>query len=190
MTESDDAGLGQGLVWTDTLPLRWCSAAPDALAAETLRHHDNNEEVLRFIDALEETPVETGEERQPVAQEMLRLEAKLNLLLGLMGQLLAVHFPLPPARPLRLNPSGIEWTAETGPSLGETGAIEIYLNSRCPRALIFSGRVEQVEAGAEGRRYTVRFTALGESIRDRLEKIIFRHHRRSVALARRRMPPA
>jgi hypothetical protein len=190
MAESDDAGPGQGLVWTDSLPLRWCRADPDALAAEALRHHDNNEEVLRFIDALEEYPVETGEERQPAAQEMLRLETKLNLLLGLMGQLLAVHFPLPPSRPLRLNPSGIEWTAETGPDAGETGTIEIYLNGRCPRALIFAGQVEKVEAGAEGHRYTVRFTALGEPVRDRLEKIIFRHHRRSVALARRRTPPA
>ena len=180
------AGPGQGLVLADSLPLRWRSADPDTVAAEMLRHHDNNEEVLRVIAALEETPAELGEDHQPIAQEMARLDVKLNLLLGLVGQLLLVHFPLPPRRLVRLSPFGLEWTADRGPQPGETGTIEIWLSARCPKPLVFAARAESAADLDPTCSYAARFAPLAEPLRDRLEKIIFRHHRRSVALTRRR----
>jgi len=180
------AGPGQGLVLVDSLPLRWGPADPDTVAAEVLRHHDHNEEVLRVIAALEETPAELGEEHQPLAQEMARLDVKLNVLLGLVGQLLLVHFPLPPRRAVRLSPFGVEWAADCGPQPGETGTIELWLSSRCPKPLVLAARAESAADVDLACRYAARFTLLTESLRDRLEKIIFRHHRRSVALTRRR----
>lgn len=185
MSESDDDGPGQGLVLEDTLPLRWRAADRDALAAAALHHHEQNEEVLRFIAALEEAPGEFGEEHQPVAQEMARLEVKVNLLLGLVGQLLAVHFPLPPDVPVRLNPLGAEWIAGTGPQPGDTGTVEIWLSPRCPKPLILACRADHAGSAEQGRRYGVQFILMAEPLRERLEKIIFRHHRRSVALSRR-----
>jgi hypothetical protein len=35
----------------------------------------------------------------------------------------------------------------------------------------------------------VQFSEMSDTIRERLEKMIFRHHRRRVALARRRLMP-
>ena len=184
MAELDNCP-GQGLVLADSLPLRWRAADTESLAGEAGQYHENNDEVLRFIAALEDSSGDLGEEHQPILQEITRLETKVNLVLTLMGQLLAVHFPLPPRRSVRLGPFGMDWMADSGPQVGDTGAIELWLSTRCPRPLILAGEVERVERVAQGGRYVLQFTRMAEPLRERLEKIIFRHHRRSIALSRR-----
>lgn len=186
MAEAGDEALRHGLILADTLPLRWTAFDPAMLAAEALHHHDHNEEVLRFIAALEETLPEAGEELQPIGQEVARLEVKVNLLLNLMGQLLAVHFPLPPPVSLRLTPVAIEWLANAAPPRpGDMGTLELWLSARCPKPLILDARVDRVAEAEQGQRCSATFVQMAEPLRDRLEKIIFRHHRRSVALSRR-----
>ena len=189
MTESDAESLGQGLIYEDFLPLQWRASDEQDVASEAARLNENNEEVLRFIGILDEYPSDIGDDREPLSQELVRVEAKLNLLLGLVGQLMMVHFPQPPLRPVKLNARGVEWTAETGPRVGDVGKVEIYLNRRCPRPLILSSRVEDVEAVDHGFRFVVQFSAMSESVHERLEKIIFTHHRRSIAMARRKSSP-
>jgi hypothetical protein len=188
MSEADDETLGQGLLYEDFLSLRWHTMDERALTLATPGLNENNEEVLRFIGILDEYPSEFGDEHEPISQDLARLESKLNLLLGLVGQLVAVHFPQPPARAVKLSPAGVEWLGEeTMLPQGETGVVEIYLNGLCPRPLKCPGRIERVELADGGGYHTVAsFTALSASVREHLEKMIFRHHRRSVAMARRR----
>lgn len=188
MTESDSE-VDHGLLYEDLLPLQWREVREQSAFLKTPSYNDNNEEVLRFIGVLDEFPNEIGDEYEPIAQELTRVETKLNLLLSLVGQLLTVHFPLPPLKAAKLNPVGIEWITDQGPHPGDFGIVEIYLNSSCPRALTFPGRVERVEATDNGYRISVQFLALSASNQERLEKIIFRHHRRRVAMARRRLFP-
>lgn len=188
MSESDRE-IGQGLQLEDSLPLQWRAMQEQAALSELPRLNETNEEVLRFIGVLDEYPGEIGDEFAPIAQELGRVETKLNLLLGLVGQLLTVHFPLPPVKAVKLNPLGIEWIADQGPRPGDFGIVEVYLNPRCPRPLTFPGRVDRVETTGEGCRVLLQFVALSAALQERLEKIIFTHHRRSVALARRHTAP-
>lgn len=180
--------LGQGLVYEDMLPLRWRSVELRHTTLELARLQDNNEEVLRIIAVLDEHLSDTSEEHAPLSQEMLRVETKVNLLLGLVGQLFTLHYPQPPTRPIKLSPHTIEWVSGDGAAVGEYGVVELYLSPRCPRPLVFPGAVTKVEALPGGHSIQVEFAGLGDGTRERLEKIIFRHHRRSVALARRRAP--
>lgn len=189
MSEADSGSLGHGLLYEDILPLQWHDLQEGSALLEVPRLNESNEEVLRFIGALDEYPSEAGDEHEPLTQDLARVETKLNLLLGLVGQLVAVHFPLPPLKTVKLNPIGVEWMADEALHPGDYGLVEIYFNARCPRPLIFPGKVDRVETTAVGHRVIIQFFELGESIRERLEKIIFRHHRRSVALARRRASP-
>lgn len=186
MSDDEHDILGQGLRYEDSMPLQWHPLAERPAEAEALSLNEANEEVLRFIDALDEYPIESGDEHAPLSQDLARVETKLNLLLGLVGQLLTVHFPLPSVRRVTLSPKGIQWPADTRLQPGAHGWVEIYLNVRCPRPLRLPGRIERVVATADGFLTWVQFEALSESLQDHLEKIIFRHHRRRVALARRR----
>ena len=189
MSEADSESLGHGLLLEDVLPLQWHSLEEKAALQQVLKLHESNEEVLRFIGALDEYPSEVGDEYAVISQELARVETKLNLVLGLLGQLMTVHFPLPPSKSVKLNPVGIEWMAEETPHPGEYGLVDIYLNARCPRPLVLPGKVVHIEADQGIYRIVVKFLEMNESIQERLEKLIFRHHRRRVAMVRRRASP-
>lgn len=183
--------MQEGLSYADRLPVRWHPApVPEAEGVRT-RLEEGNEQALRALALLEERPPERpaeapAEEGQPSAQELARIEAKLNLLLALVGRLMARERALPPSRPVRLGGMGVSWeTEEPPPSVGERGLVEIYPLPDWPEALRLPGEVVAVEPLGEGRhRVEVRFEAMGETAREALEKLVFRHHRRSVARAR------
>lgn len=182
----NSCALGQGLVYEDMLPLRWRNLEQRHTTLELARLQDNNEEVLRVIGVLDEYLSETGEEHAPLSQEMLRIETKLNVLLALLSQLVTLHYPQPPVKPVKLSAADIEWVSDEGARIGDYGVVEIYLSSRCQRPLVFPGTIFKVETMAGGYSIGMNFGELGDLIKERLEKIIFRHHRRGIALARRR----
>jgi len=189
MTEPDSDTLGQGLIFEDSIPLQWHAQAESPTLSEVSGLNEANEEVMRFIDVLDEYPSEPGDEHVPLSQDLARVESKLNLLLGLVGQLMTVHFPLPPMKPVKLSPIGIEWLADDQLQPGGYGLVEIYLNARCPRSLCLPGQLERVESANGGLLMVVKFLELSEVLQEHLEKIIFRHHRRKIAQARRRASP-
>jgi len=182
-TSSDQ---GQGLIYEDLLPLQWQESGVEASALEIARLDAKNDDVFRFIEVLDEHPGESAVEHASINQELTRVEVKFDLLLSLVSQLLGVYFPLPSPVRARLTPSGVHWISSEVINPGCHGRVEIYLSNRCPLPLVFLGRVGNVEQEGQGYRVEFQFGELSEAIRERLEKLIFRHHRRSVALARRR----
>jgi Atypical PilZ domain, cyclic di-GMP receptor len=180
----------QGLLLEDLLPVHWRGSDSEISHLDVAKFDGKNEEVLRFIEVLEEFPNEFGGEHSPLNQELLRVEIKFDLLLSLVSQLLGVYFPLPAPVRVRLTPIGIQWTSNEAVGLGSLGFVEIYLSTRCPRPLTFPARVENIEKDEQqGYRVSALFKELSGPVRERLEKMIFRHHRRGVALARRRVIP-
>ena len=187
----------QGLIYEDLLPLRWRITEKEATPLDVAKLNGNNEEVLRFIDILGEHPSDTGNnEYPPLNQDLTKIEVKFELLLSLVSQLLSVYFPLPPPVQVKLDTTGVEWISSDTLNPGSYGLVEVYLSLHCPRPLIFPGKITGVEATMEGVRINAQFGELSATLRERLEKIIFRHHRRSVAQIRRRpalepkVPPA
>jgi hypothetical protein len=179
----------QGLIYEDLLPLKWQELAGEPTSLEMAKLDAVNEEVLRFIDVLDEHPSESTGEHSSINQELAKVEIKFDLLLNMLTQLLGVYFPLPAPVNVRLTPFGVQWMSHTVINTGIHGLVEIYLNSRCPRALVFPARVEHAEQDGQEYRVSVQFSEMSDPIRERLEKMIFRHHRRRVALARRRLTP-
>lgn len=180
--------LLEGLVYEDRLALQWSTieVKPDAIEKAALE--DSNLEVLRTVFALGDYYAEPVDEPASVAQELARLDFKLNLVLDLVGEVLSYYHELPPRIPVRLAAQGIQWEAAQAPPPQALVSIELYLNARYPRALRLLGRVQSVTPLAQGLRSVVMFEDTGEAVQDLLEKIIFRHHRRSIALARRNSP--
>lgn len=184
---TEDINSEQGLIYEDILPLQWQAVADETSPLEMATFDAKNEEVLRFIDVLDEHPGDSVAEHASVNQELAKVEVKFDLMLSLVTQLLSVYFPLPKPMHVRLTPGGVHWLSDEPVAAGSRGTVEIYLNDRCPRPLVFFGRVENVEQEVAGYRIVFQFGELSEVVRERLEKLIFRHHRRSVALARRKL---
>lgn len=186
MSEPTDP-LGAGLHYEDRLPLRWQPAIPP-VADGGLSHVDEaNAEFLRVMAAIEEHFPEPAEEHPEIAHEMRRLESKVDLLLSMVSRLLVRQRPLPEAVPLRLSATGIEWLSSQAPAEGDHVQLELYLCRDFPLPLLLTGKVMQVTAEASSRRITVIFEGLGVTVRDWVDKIIFRQHRRRIARSRRGM---
>lgn len=178
----DDLGnpLNDGLVYEAHLPLAWREVGTFPDAGELVQQNAANEELLRTFSVIDQTGGEHAEEKSELAQEIARLDAKLNLALELLGEVLTRHTALPAAVALKLGACGLEWQGEHPPALGAQLAISLYSHPNLPRPLLLNGVVTYSDADTA----RARFHGMNDSVRDWLEKMIFRHHRRAVALAR------
>jgi len=179
MTETPDS-LGSGVALEDRLPIR-CQPLP--AHSDAFARQQANEEVLRAILSLDEIHRSELHEQDPaLAQELVRLESKVDLVLELVGQLLVRQLFLPEAVPLRVFAGRVEWEAAAPPATGQPVLIELFICPRIPRPLWLAATV--LAAPRPGWA-AARFGDLGDSVQDQLEKLIFRHHRRRVAVTRR-----
>lgn len=175
----------QGLYYESTISLvcQVVGSLPDD--NELVSINDNNVRFLKALAALNEGAPEGGEEIPQTAAELQRLDFKLNLLLEMVGQLLANQRTLPVPTQVRLGNAGIEWVAQDRPPSGAHVCIEVYLRRELPSPLKFHGvavLVDSVEgSGSAGQRVQVRFVGLSSALQDDLEKFIFSRHRRSIA---------
>lgn len=180
MTEGPDS-LGTRLSLEDRLPLRWRPF--DSTPAELLRQQHANDETLRVILSLDEHHVEAGEDHAELAQDLARLETKINLILDLVGQVLSRQLDLPPALIVNLSSSALEWeVTATPPPARQRVLLELYVCPRYPRPIFLPATVQESPAPGRSR---ASFDDLGEPVQDSLEKLIFRHHRRLIAASRR-----
>jgi len=181
---ADTVVLYEELAFQDVLPIVWrplTSPVDRELAAS---FDERNLRLLQAWDAMEEhVPAEKQKpEDAPYAAEIMRLDLKINLLLDLVGQLLAANRPRPPAAPVRFNALGAMWHCTgTLPEAGEQGLTEIYLRDFMAEPLRLAGRVTNVTPDGQ---IKVKFLPMGEAVSDLIEKLAFRRHRRQIAGAR------
>lgn len=147
-------------------------------SSDELLYVDRENERLLKTSAVWHDPVEV-EEMDHVSLELRRQDLKINLLLDLVGELLVKHRELPPLETIRLSAVELEFP-ETAYEIkrGAKAKADLFLLPGFPRALKFYGLVEKSER--EGF-LSMAFEGLGIGVQDQLEKIIFTHHRRSVA---------
>ena len=183
----DTVVLYEELAFQDVLPIVWRAMSSPFDRELAASFDERNLRLLQAWDAMEEhIPIEKQKsEDAPYAAEIMRLDMKVNLLLDLVGQLLAANRPRPPATPVRFNALGATWqaTSTTGtlPEAGEQGVAEIYLRDCMAEPLRLAGRVTSV---TPDRQIKVKFLPMGEAVSDLLEKLAFRRHRRQIAGAR------
>ena len=184
--ESDDAAqFGDGLVYGDTIPIGWQDVGKEISSAHILRMHQANERVLRCFSVIEEYRAETADEDHAhVVHDLSRFEFKLNLLLDMVARLLVEHVSLPTPAPVKMSGSAIRWRAPTAPAIGEMISLDIYLNQGYPIPITLYAEVRGVTAVDEGFQIDAQYREMSESVRSWLEKMIFRYHRRQIALSR------
>ena len=178
---TDTIVLFDELAYQDTLPIAWRPLGGTVDADYAAGLSERNARLLQACAAIED---HSGEREDDVSPELLRIDAKINMLLDLMGQLLTANRPRPVPVSVRFNTQGAMWQAgPQAPASGSQGLVLLYLRDYLPEALRLLGRVTEI---TPDRRVKVRFAPLGEATAALMEKLIFRHHRRLVAGSRSR----
>jgi hypothetical protein len=180
---ADTVVLYEELAFQDVLPVVWRQLPGPADRDLTAGFTERNLQMLQAWDAMDEHgPLDKQDESAPYAADIMRLDLKLNLLLDMVGQILAANRPRPPAVPVRFNALGGMWRGTTPlPEAGEHGVAEIYLHDCLAQPVRLAGRVTSV---APDGHVKVRFTPVGEAVADLIEKLAFRRHRRQIAGSR------
>jgi hypothetical protein len=176
----DTVVLYEELAYEDVLPVVW-RRLPEPFDAGILASFaDRNLRVLQSLGALDEqAQVEKPDDNSPHAADIARLDLKVNLLLDMVGQLLAANRPRPKAVSIRFNALGAVWHAlAPHPEMGSHGVLEIFLRDCIAEPLRLVGRIATV--GPDGR-VKARIVPPGENIADLMEKLAFRKHRRQIA---------
>jgi hypothetical protein len=175
----DTVVLHNELACQDHLPVLFRGLSRPPPIAETAALTERNIRTLQVCAMLEEQgALEKSEEKSLHSADMLRLEAKLNLVLDLLGQVLAAQTPRPAPVPIRFNALGATWMSQKPPRPGELGLLEIYLRDSLPQPLVLLANVTSVSTDGQVK---ATFAPPGEVTADLLEKLAFRRHRRQIA---------
>jgi atypical PilZ domain-containing cyclic di-GMP receptor len=185
MTEHQTDSPAMGLAFEDRLPLTWqiLKSPPEAMDLANLQIA--NQEILCVVLSLEEHPSDSADDYAAGAEDLARIDFKLNLLLDLVGQLIVRQIALPASVPVKLTPTEIRWESAEALEVGSTVRIEVYLTHQYPRPLVLVGRVSGVQRVPDGFDIAVGLEGLSEAVQQSIEKLIFRHHRRLIAHSRR-----
>lgn len=177
--------FGEALSCSLILPVRLRAALNGttglftAAAAEALLHS-----VAQVEDS---HPEEKGsDERGPQELAMQRMEAKLDLLVGLIGRLLASEGGAGAPRPLRWSYCGLCVTLPGAWVEGDSGLLSLPVAGWLPQPLELPVQVLATAAADNGElRLWLAVEPLTHSLAEALKRHIFRQHRRAIAEERR-----
>jgi len=183
--KNDNSEESVPLCYQDVIPVEWelLKQPADAALQQHTRH--DNIILLQGLLTVDEQPViEHDEELSSLGQELQRIDRKMNLVLELLSQTLRSWRSLPMPVSVKLTTGNAEWTVDRELPVGEPILIRFYLSPVLPNPFIVTGKVQLCNK-REGRNHAlVLFDGLGGQVRDVLEKVIFRQHRRQIAIAR------
>ncbi|MEA5444251.1 PilZ domain-containing protein [Gammaproteobacteria bacterium AB-CW1] len=169
------------------MPLKWVRFETALDDGQLAALNEQNLALLRAVAALEERHTDTSDTQQVAfSPELQRLEAKVDLLLTLVGQIRSADGLIPPSHSIELAAEGAAWWPKDGeqdPKDAE-GMLELSLAAYATQPLILPARI-QAHGEWEGRPAVLgQFFGLNETCLDALGKFVFRHHRRAIAGAR------
>ena len=166
------------------MPASWSGCAlPDEAALARL--NADNQDLLGADATLHEVrvPEALKDESPALLHELQRLDYKLNILLRLTAELTMRQNFVPPAQPLRFTSSALEWQGDPVAQIGSTGLLKLYVNPSLPQPLVIPAVVGGISHN-DVPTTRLQFTGLSAAVVDLIEKMIFRHHRRSIAGAK------
>lgn len=183
MAAGDDALFGDALGCEERLPAAF---EPGARPAAGAAH--GAALLLRTLAVMEEGGEPEREDDDPRAAELSRIEAKLDLVLALLGAVAAARAPALPEVPVRWSRLGARLQLPAPPAV-PAGVLRVHLDPRLPQPLELPVRVVGTEAIGTGWLAWMRFEDLDPALEAALERHVFRRHRRAVAEARRHAKP-
>lgn len=132
---------------------------------------------------------DTTEDKKEASAAVQRVNAKLDLMLALLGRLVRQSMQMPPPRAVRWSARGLrlELPTASGYPAGATGMVALQASDWLPDRLELPATVLG-EAELEPGRHALwlAFPTLTAGLAEALERHLFRLHRRQIAESRRR----
>lgn len=162
------------------LPLVWTPLADSVGGLRREQYNDDNLRVLAAVAVLDETRTpSSNDEPGALDAEIVRLNQKLNLVIDLLGFLVAQQTSSQPPARVRLSWQGAVFA---GPqTLGEAGLLSLSLHRSVPQPFVWPARISHVD----GEERHARFAPFGDALQAALERHVFLRHRRAIAGNRR-----
>jgi len=155
------------------LPLSWTALDP-----ATPRNAEPNHLIFTLLDNLDEPAHHKADMEN--AAEFMRIEAKLNVILQILGQLLQSRQAPLPIHAIRFTSASLAWQVEQPLPVGSLLQVSLYPEDHIPLALIFEAKV----LACEDHWLEVDMHGLNEEEQAMWSRWVFRQHRRHVAQVR------
>ena len=156
------------------LPLAWAAthAFPQPLLAEWMH---GNLVCLQALAALEshEKEIDASATGEHAAG---RVEAKVDLLLQLVGELMRKQQPSLPSVEVMLAAHEVIWDAAAPIAAGSEGVLTLFLSPRLHWPLTLPVHI----TGAQGTKVHAKLFHLSEDVQEWLKHTLFRYHRRAL----------
>ena len=182
LTPVEREALGARVYCDDLIGFAWSPVDESPGPQVRNRMNTRNDAILRALGMLEEQDESHADDLERA--ELKRLEGKLNLVLELLSELVRERAPGPGQHMVRFSAEGICWRAESPVVPGTCLLTEWYMQPAWPVALRM--HVRTLACMPDGDRHLVcaRLEGLSDVVRDWLDKLVFRRHRRLVAQKR------
>ena len=171
------------LHWSGRVPLRWRVLQHPPDPGERARTEERNTTLLNALDLVEEGAGHHQEEPSPVVAQLERMEAKFDLVITLLSEILLPDEMAPETVALRMSARGVAFDTAERVAPGTLVELSIHFSASLPRPVVLYGEVVPGAAGDE-RQLAVAFRDIGSAVKERLERMVFRRHRRSIAQQR------
>ena len=158
---------------TLTLPLQMAAWVSHDAALQASRDFANLT-LLNGLAALDKPAADLYADNSDSPQ-LQRLEAKIDLGLQILGQLLNANAPLPAQHDVLLSAQALAWRSSTPPPATEL-QLQLFIDNRIPQPLQLKARRD----GQQGDYWVARFVEVSEALQDALDRAVFRWHRRQV----------
>lgn len=179
-----DAIFGDALATEDVRPAALVTAPVDAHLQRL--HAMRGEALLRALSVLEDSRSDEPDDRNPTDPAVRRLEAKVDLLVGLVSSLMLRDAVVDAPRRLTWSARGACVAVEEHVALPDVGTpvvLRVQPSDALPESLHLPARVLAAEDA--NRNVWLRFDPLPPGLEALLERHLFRVHRRAVAESRR-----
>jgi hypothetical protein len=175
-----DAFCGR-VAWSGDFHARFTATAQlPSTAAELASANERHASVLMALSALMERRVDNPDEDSAISQDMARLDAKLNVLIEIVNRLLLPESALPTRTHVKFNATGA-WLPDVGGlQAGDSAALVVHFDGCRALPLELPGTVQ---AGPQQGTFLA-FQGLSDTVRQEIERLVFRQHRRQIAEAR------
>ena len=152
-----------------------------------MRFDERNASLLKTLASDEQTRREPEPSLEALMQEIDRLDQKLNLVTELLADLVRREVVVPPPQPFRLSSAGVSFEYSEAEPVGEGDwmQVSLFLLANVPRPLEFAGRVVRSNPDFVAENWlTVSFEQVNDVVESALDRLVFKHHRREVAMRR------
>lgn len=162
------------ILFETALPLSWTVLSDESPALADSHNHV----LFKLLEYLGDPILQNPDAEY--ANDFVRIEAKLNVIMHLVSQLLQTRQPQPPAVTIRFTSDTLAWRVDNPPPPGTRLHVSLYPDHSIPLSLDFVAKVCGVSNGW----LEVDMHGLNEDELAIWSRWVFRQHRRQVAQAR------